>query len=217
VSEVHGITEDEVREADPAYAVLGRFREWVGADWMAAHNANADAKILGFECARAQVEPPPGPLLCSLKLAVELLPEASDHKLPTLAQHLELEDSDTHRALADAVTCWKVIEACVERLGGHGAVSLPDLLARSRSPVTVANSLPEPPRMSPRLRPLEPAIASGSEIRLLYGEGDEAPVPLSVRPLFLFQRNKKSYLEAECLQSGLLKTYRLDRVRKVLT
>ncbi|MCP3920681.1 MAG: WYL domain-containing protein [bacterium] len=213
-TDIHGITEDDVRNADPAFAVLGRFRRFVGGDWMAAHNAGADASILGFEHARAALEPPPGPILCSLRLAVEFLPEAPDHKLPTLAQHLELEDAGSHRALADAVICWKVLEACIERLGGSG--SLPDLLARSRNPVTIPSSLPDPARMSPRLRPLEPAIAAGAQVRLLYGEDGEVPVPLSVLPLFLFKRHKKSYLEAECLQSGLLKTYRLDRVRKVL-
>ncbi len=46
--------------------------------------------------------------------------------------------------------------------------------------------------------------------------GDSAPATLSLTPSFLYRRNRKDYMEAECHQSGLLKTYLLERVLKVL-
>ena len=70
---------------------------------------------------------------------------------------------------------------------------------------------------SPRLRPLERALTAQEPVRLLYAREDGAPTPIDVQPRFLFERRGKSYLEAECHSSGLLKTYLLERVRKVLS
>lgn len=214
----HGITDLDVRQAPLVHEVLARFTEWVGDDWMAAHNAGADTSVLAFEYARAGMEPPPGPFLDSLRLAVRHIPDSPDHKLPTLVQVLEFEDECSHRALGDAVLCWKVIEECFERAGGLAETRLAELLTQGGAPLTLPGRRPDPPRMSPRLRPLEGAVAETAQVTILYGEDDHAaPIPLSVTPQFLYGRNGKSYLEAECGSSGLLKTYRLDRIRKVLS
>ena len=212
---IHGITDEDLRRARFAAEVLPGFTEWVGSDWLAAHNAGADARILGFEYARAGLEPPPGPFMDSLALACARIPDAPDHKLDTLRQHLELEEGEGHRALTDAVHCWKVIEECLERAGGLSAAWSSELLGRN--PLTIGRRRPGPPRMSPRLRPLERALSADEPVRLLYAREDGAPTPIDVQPRFLFERRGKSYLEAECHQSGLLKTYLLERVRKVLS
>lgn len=211
-TEIHGIREDDVRRADPAPLVLARFVDWLGADWMCAHNAGFDARVLGFEFARAGIAPPGAPMLDTVKLARRHIPEAPDHKLTTLCQVLDLEEGTHHRALADAVWCWKVLEECARR---GGATSPAALLSQCGTPVTIQAYLPEPARLSPRLRALESAARDGAEVTLLYGGGATAPARLPVLPRMLYERHKKSYLEAECLQSGLLKTYLLERVQKV--
>ncbi|MDA1266023.1 MAG: exonuclease domain-containing protein [Planctomycetota bacterium] len=211
---VHGIGADQLRTAPWASQVLPEFTAWVGADWMAAHNAGADTRILGFEYARAGLEPPPGPFLDSLALSHQFVPESPDHKLDTLRGHLDLEEGEGHRALTDAVHCWKVLEECFERAGGLHGVQLSGHLPKR--PLTIAGRQPRGARMSPRLRPLERAIAEDVPVILLYALEDAAAVPIEVHPRFLYQRNGKSYLEGECLRSSLLKTYLLERIRKVL-
>jgi len=215
-SAIHGIVDEHVRRAPAAPQVLERFRAWVGEDWLAAHNAGADTARLAFEYARHGLQPPPGPFLDSLALAVRHVPEAPDHKLATLVQVLGFEDQGSHRALADAVLCWKVIEECLERAGGLHRSRLVQHLASRGAPLTLALRAPAAPRLSPRLRPLEAARREGRAVRLAYGEDGEPPGLVRVRPSFLYQRHGHGYLEGECRASGLLKTYRLDRVRKVL-
>src|SRR6185295_7974553 len=51
-SVIHGIVDEDVRDAADAREVLERFGAWVGADPMAAHNARFDAGVIGFECIR---------------------------------------------------------------------------------------------------------------------------------------------------------------------
>lgn len=221
-SAVHGIADADVRNAPDATQVLARFSEWLassgaGLVWMAAHNARFDAHVLAFEYTRTGLPMPDGFLLDTLGLARRACPDAPDHKLETLCQHLEIEVDVRHRALADAVSCWQVLEACcaeLARVEPTADLGWPALQSRSGAPITFASAAPRPARLNARLRPLEEACRSNRRVTLLYGEA-ASPARLDVSPRFLFQHDKKSYLEAECARSGLLKTYRLDRVHQV--
>lgn len=211
---IHGIDEDMVRQADFAPAVLQRFLEFVGDDWMVAHNAAFDARVLGFEHARAGTEPPPGAFLDTLPLARRHLPESPDHKLQTLCQFLDLEEGRHHRALDDAVWCWRVFKACAEEADDQEEAWTPAKLL-GRVPITVAGHTPRPPRIPRRLRAIEGAVREGETLNLLYSGGNGITSTLPVLPRFLFERKQKGYLEAECLRSGLLKTYLLDKIKGV--
>ena len=227
-SDVHGLTDADVARAPLAALVLADFFAWLGADWLAAHRADADAAVLAAECARAGIEPPGQPIVDTLPVARRAFPDAPDHKLATLCEHLGLEDGPRHRALADSVWCWKVLEACVARLLDESAPSgaaggprrkLPasHLLSARGTPVTIPAASPRSPRgLKPRHRKIATAIEDGATVTLVYGDPDAEPVPLSVVPKLVFGRGGRGYLEAECTRSGLLKTYRLDRIHKVV-
>ena len=212
--EIHGIAEDEVAGAPFAADVLARFVTWLGDDWMVIHDAHRTARALAFELARVGLEPPRSPLIDTLPLARELFPESSDGSLETYCRLLELEDGEHHRALADAVWCWKLMEACGERLGGDPSPEA--FLARIGLPSTLSAFGPHPPAgLKPRHRRLVRACGRGAPVTLLYGEPPQTPVPLSVLPHFVYGSRDRAYLEAECRSSGLLKTYRLDRIHRV--
>ncbi len=213
---IHGICDEDLAGAPAAPEVLERFLAWLGQDWMAAHNAPFDARVLAFELARAGRQAPAQPVLDSLRLSRQLLPEADDHKLETLCEFLDLEEGEHHRALPDAVWCWKVLEACIERMGAEPGLAA--LLARQGgSPLTLRAHLPHPGHsLKPRHRSLAVACERRERVTLVYGAPPEPPLPLPVVPWLLFRQAEKSYLEAECCSSGLLKTYRLDRVQRVL-
>jgi len=218
-TQIHGIGEDDLRRAPMVRSVLERFTEWVGADWLAAHEALPTAEVLAFEYARAGTAPPTGPWLDGSRLSAGLLTDAPDHGLEALADHLELERGDFSGALAHAVWCWKVIEECAERAADPDGTPAPvaDLLTRCGAPLTIESRAPRTPHLARRLRPLESARVAGEPVTVLYGTGADAPAAVQLAPLFFFERGGNDYLEAECQSSGLLKTYRLDRVRKVLT
>lgn len=228
VTAIHGISDDMVVGAAETGEVLERFACWVGGDWMAAHRAEFDARVLGFEYARHRLAPPRGIVLDTLKLARKLIPEAPDHKLETLCHVLGLEEGVHHRALPDAVWCWKVLEACIQRLeerrtdapaeaiGPSEEVGFGRLLALGGSPVTIERWQPRVARaLKPRLRPLQRACEERLRVTLLYGGDPEPPVPLEVLPHILYDLGDNSFLEGECVRSGILKTYRLDRIHRV--
>ena len=215
VTAIHGIRNEDVRGAPDAGEAVGRFTAWLDGCPMAAHGARIDAGVLAFECVRWGLPLPDAPMLDTVKLARACLPDSPDHKLQTLCQLLDIETTVYHRALPDAVSCWKVLEACVERLPSGRESTFDGLLAASGTPVSVAGSRPRHPKIAPRLRPLEEACRTGSRLSILYGE-DSGLARLAVSPRILFESKRRGYMEAECSRSGLLKTYRLDRVHKIL-
>ena len=215
VTAIHGIRDEDVHDAPDAGAALAGFASWLDGSPMAAHGARIDAGVLAFECVRWGIPQPDVPMIDTVKLARALVPDSPDHRLQTLCQVLDIETTVYHRALPDAVSCWKVLEACVERFPPERARTFEGLLGVVGAPVTIAGAKPRTPRITPRLRPLEEACRSGSRLSILYGE-DAGPARLEVAPKILFESKRRGYMEAECRRSGLLKTYRLDRVQKIL-
>ena len=213
---IHGIDEDDVRNAPMTRVVLEEFSDFAQDAWLAAHNARFDAKVLAFEYARAELEAPRAPWIDTLALARTVLEDAPDHKLGTLMEHLDLDAGTLHRALADAVACWQILEACVERLGGWGNTPQTRLFGGGHAPITIAAHSPSAPtKPAARVRQLDRARRTQEIVRLVYGGPIGHPARPTVLPRFLFQDRDKGYLEAECQASGALKTYRLDRVQRV--
>jgi DNA polymerase III epsilon subunit family exonuclease len=214
---IHGIRDEDVATAPLARDVLASFFEWVGEDWMAAHNAPFDARVIAFELHRAGIEPPESPVLDTLRLARKVIRDSPDHSLETLCAHLAFEPSAHHRALADAVNAARLLDACATRAN---AASAAGLIAAGATVTTIGAHSPRVVRqLKPRLRALADACEPRRERRsllLVYGEDERPPARLEVVPQLLYSVRDRDYLEAECVASGLLKTYRLDRVQRVL-
>ncbi len=211
---LHGIDDDMVRDAPDAGAALADFFEFAGDAWLAAHDAPRDAYVLAFECVRHGIDPSDAPVVDTLAIAKRLIPESPDHRLETLVHQLDLDSDEGHRALPDAVSAWKVLEECLARSENPSPSALLTLSPRI---TTVAGAVPAKPRIPRRLRPLEDAARDGACVVLHYGEasGSEPPARLSVTPRLLFRMANRGYLEGECGSTGLLKTYRLDRIQRV--
>jgi len=216
-TEVHGLTVDDLRAAPDGRTALAEFAAWCGDAWLAAYSARFDAQALGFGYARAGIDPPGGPLLDVLPLAKRAFPHAADHKLETLVEELGIDAAPRHRALPDAVATWQVCDLAIAELGGWGAFSPAGLLEHCGLPQRLADSGPKPPRRRrARVETLRRAALDAETVTLIYGEPGEEPARLAVSPRLVYELGDKGYLEGLCARSGLLKTYRIDRVQKVL-
>jgi len=102
ITELTGITNAMVREAPPVDHVMHELHRFVGNVPVVAHNASFDRKFLDAEWQRLRLAPS-SMVLCSLRVARRLYPQAPNHKLGTLVDHLGLPKTGAyHRALADA-------------------------------------------------------------------------------------------------------------------
>lgn len=100
ITELTGIDDAMVADAPPFGAVVGDFYKFAYGSVLVAHNAEFDVKFM-----RTQAKPYDyffrNPVTDTLQMARETLPELSNHKLNTVAEHYNVKFLH-HRALSDA-------------------------------------------------------------------------------------------------------------------
>lgn len=98
-----GITNEMVKDAPTPEEVMVELRRFIKNRVMMAHNASFDKRFLDAEMdiVGRKVD---NPWLCTLLMSRRLILDSIDHKLPTLAQHLQIQATGAHRALADTIT-----------------------------------------------------------------------------------------------------------------
>lgn len=100
---VHGITAADLSVAPRFAEVAGALASQLDGTVVAAHNLAFDARFLQEEWARAGVERPVLPGLCTLTLSRDLHPDRPDgYSLAACAAAAGIDQPDAHRALADA-------------------------------------------------------------------------------------------------------------------
>ena len=111
-----GITQAMVDEAPPAELQLPELAELMEGRVLVAHSAQFDVRVLRQAFAREDLDWPDPPTLCTVKLARRLAPLVRQRSLRPLAESLGIEVEVSHRALADAESCARVLCALFGRL-----------------------------------------------------------------------------------------------------
>ncbi|MUV39797.1 DNA helicase [Lentibacillus sp. JNUCC-1] len=109
ISTLTGIKDTDVATAPLFSEVAGHLSQLVSDCYLAAHNADFD---IGFLNAAFDLENMPkleNPVIDTVELARILYPSAPAFKLGYLAEYLELDHSDPHRALSDALVTAKML------------------------------------------------------------------------------------------------------------
>lgn len=110
---VHGLTWADVAEA-PDFAMLWPdLRPWVErADFLAAHNARFDRRVLEACCRAAGLAAPDQPWVCTVDLARALW-DLRPTKLPDVCRYLAIP-LEHHQADSDARACANIVIAAEE-------------------------------------------------------------------------------------------------------
>ncbi|MDX6643806.1 MAG: polymerase subunit epsilon, partial [Solirubrobacteraceae bacterium] len=111
-----GITQEMADSGAPPRQVLRELAQRLRNRVLVAHAASFDRRVLRDAFARADLEWPAPPVLCTLALARRFAPLARQLKLAALADTLGIEVGVTHRALPDAETCARVFCALFGKL-----------------------------------------------------------------------------------------------------
>ncbi len=104
ITQLTGITNEMLRAAPPARAVMHEVARFTKGCPLVAHNAAFDRGFWRAEIARAECEADEAhAFACTMLLSRRLYPHAENHKLGTLARlHALPSAGRAHRALADA-------------------------------------------------------------------------------------------------------------------
>ncbi|PKF68674.1 DNA polymerase III subunit epsilon [Corynebacterium mastitidis] len=117
---IHGIDQGDVARAESFAEVLPRLVTFLGDLPVVAHNAQFDVTALHRASAAAGADAPELRFGCSLALARAGSLDVRNHRLPTVAQALDVGLERHHDALADARACGAIVAALAERAGFVG-------------------------------------------------------------------------------------------------
>ncbi len=104
VIEIHGITDEMVKDAPTVKPVLTDFFKFCGKETiLIAHNAPFDISFVGCELRRAELNSVDNPVLDTVDIYKKLFPELPSYSLLNIVRHFEIAQSQEHRALSDAM------------------------------------------------------------------------------------------------------------------
>ena len=139
ITELTGIDDSMVADADSIDKVLPRFLEFIGNRLLIAHNANFDvsfirkaARDLGYAFAN--------PYLDTVTLSRFLNADLKSHKLDAVAKYYDLGEFNHHRASDDAEMLseifFKMLEK-MDRLGIHSFEALQRDMSENANPLSI--------------------------------------------------------------------------------
>lgn len=111
-----GISQAMVDDAPAPEDVLPRLANMLRGRVLVAHNSRFDVRVLRQAFARAALEWPDPPVICTVQMARRFAPLQRRRGLATLAGALGIDVEEVHRALPDARTCARVFCALFGRL-----------------------------------------------------------------------------------------------------
>lgn len=129
---VHGIKPRDVQDAPGWVESFERIMDFVGDDYIVAHNGAFDFSVIKKSQEHFGSEPANMSHFCSLELSRRALPNLSNHKLSTVAKSLGLRSFNHHVASEDALMAALI---CVELADRHEMPSLPALMRRHSIPM----------------------------------------------------------------------------------
>ena len=112
-----GISNEMVKAAPMFAEVAPRWLDFVNDSVLVAHNAPFDTSFLNHEISRVY----PGhrmvnPHLCTVKLSRRILPELTNHRLDTIADHFSIPIISRHRAGSDALATAEIFLLLLTKL-----------------------------------------------------------------------------------------------------
>jgi len=129
-----GITDEMVKGAPKPKEAVRAFLDWAGDTPLVAHNAEFDIGFVRETCQRNEWEFAPL-WIDTLTLAQYLCPDLSNHRLDTVAEHLELAPFQHHRAFDDAAVCAQIflnLAGYMKKEGISAAKDINPLLATKK-------------------------------------------------------------------------------------
>ena len=115
-TEIHGLTVEDVKNAPTFTCIWDDIKSFIANYLLAAHNANFDMRVFKavLECYGIVI--PKLQYFCTCDLARQTWPDMASHSLSNLANEFGIIYK-AHNALDDAITCGKLVQMSVEKLG----------------------------------------------------------------------------------------------------
>jgi len=113
---INGIKNEDVEGKPPIQDVLEPFAKFCSNVPLVAHNASFDFQFLKSAIEKYKSKAPEGLVIDTYSLAKKVFPNARNHRLKTLIEHLKIKHGTLHRAEQDAKCCGYLFIKLIEKL-----------------------------------------------------------------------------------------------------
>jgi DNA polymerase-3 subunit epsilon len=209
---IHGIRDSDVRGCPAAGAVLQNYLEFIEGAALVAHNAPFDVRVLVLELLRAGLVLPDNPVLDTCAIPRRLRLAVPNHRLGTLAGAFGVPQGRAHRALDDARVAKDLFRAYLKELGPPAETLIRYSLTQDGSLLSFRAFAGEPVPDTPLVSLIRRARAEGRALTMAYRGGSHPGSVRRVKPRDVYSFRGNAYMEADCLEDGRLKTFRIDRI-----
>lgn len=114
ITQLTGITREMVADAPLPEEALPELFDFVGDDMVVGHNTCFDMNFLYDGAVRAGLDPIGNDFTDTMRISRRTYKELPNHRLGTLAQHLDVVPTAAHRAAADVETTIRCYEQMVK-------------------------------------------------------------------------------------------------------
>lgn len=214
-SRVNGIEDIDLIDQPTFAEIVPELSALLDGALLVAHNASFDAGFLGMELFITQYsgEPEPisltNPWLCTLELARAYFGFGRNN-LGAIARRLGVQMAQAHRALSDVYTTAGIFKHMVKELDRQHVRTVDDFLYAQGGEIYV----PVPPRFVLPAE-IEDALRHGRDLTIQY-RSKTGSTRRTITPKYPTRFRNATYLVAYCHTRQDQRTFRLDRVQKVL-
>lgn len=206
--DIHGITDDMVCGCPQPAEVVRNFTDYLGDAVFIAHNARFDVRVIGMELARAGMAAPANHVVDTVLLARRTFPGMPNYRLGTVSHYLGVAQDTHHRGLPDAAAAMDIFRCCLEVMPASTCVD--------EVPGYLGSFTDLAPRIDMEFSGAASDLVVLAErkvvVEMVYEGGSSPGVPRMITPLQVFGQGACEYFRAYCHRSGMVKTFRLDRV-----
>lgn len=208
---IHGINDSDVAGKPLIEKILPHFLEFTDDLPIIAHNAKFDIGFIVFALHKKEIDLNHSEVFDSCKMARNCIKGPTAYKLGVLADYLNIDLVNHHRALDDAIACLRVY-----------AHSLLECRKNSVSPISKRKgsrlfnvsdfSKNVDLKIPHRLKLLEQRVVEQLKMEIMYNGGSHKGKFRPIRPIALLPLPYGNILYAHCLLSDVYKSFALKKI-----
>ncbi len=214
VIEIHGITDEMVKDSPEIDVVLPEFFAFIEDYPLIAHNAFFDTSFISYAGSKHNKKIPSNPIYDSLALTRKTFKEIGSHSLGNLIRHFSLDIENQHRALEDAIATAKICNIAFRKLTKKRLTK--KRLNKFLTPIYFADinwNLVE--NYEDLIEKIERHIADKGLVEIDYTDSKNNHTKRKVVPEGLFTRHGYVFLQGFCQLRYEERQFRLDRIRNI--
>ncbi|MFQ5454135.1 MAG: exonuclease domain-containing protein [Candidatus Zixiibacteriota bacterium] len=212
VIEIHGITNEDVKDAPLVKPVLKNFIEFCGTDSiLIAHNALFDISFIACELERVNLIFGDNLILDTVDIFQRLYPGLPSYSLLNLVKRFGISQSQAHRALSDAVFVFLLVRKAVSKFPPIKSI---DELKKSLSVYYMSDYKIESTALPDDFSDLNYALKQKLRVEIDYKHPNKPSNIRIIQPRKVYKLGQYYYINAYCEFVGAERTFRLDRINE---